>query len=158
MLLGTSGPDGYVPAGDPGGGDDTAVVLSGSKYRQKQTAPQKPGGRCCMSLDSTPFSYHNIHIWPPCKCSEVQLLTACSSSVALRHEASGDRCDFVARGCRDAHRQKQENLIVDTIVNYIICTRTSCLIKYTFTCVALFWFLSCIRDTTCDWLFAVVYT
>lgn len=39
-----SGPHGHVPTGDPGGGDDTAMVLPGSRHRQEQTAPQKPGG------------------------------------------------------------------------------------------------------------------
>ncbi len=39
------GPDEHVPAGDPGGGDDTALVLPGSHHRQEQTAPQEPGGR-----------------------------------------------------------------------------------------------------------------
>lgn len=38
------GPNEHVPAGDPGGGDDTAMVLPGSHHRQEQTAPQKPGG------------------------------------------------------------------------------------------------------------------
>lgn len=39
------GPDEHVPAGDPGGGDDPALVLPGSHHRQEQAAPQEPGGR-----------------------------------------------------------------------------------------------------------------
>lgn len=38
------GPDEHVPAGDRGGGDDTALVLPGSHHRQEPTAPQEPGG------------------------------------------------------------------------------------------------------------------
>lgn len=37
-------PDEHVPAGDPGGGDDTPLVLAGSLHRQEQAAPQEPGG------------------------------------------------------------------------------------------------------------------
>lgn len=46
------GPDEHVPAGDPGGGDDTALVLPGSHHRQEQTAPQEPGGRYRVSWGS----------------------------------------------------------------------------------------------------------
>lgn len=38
------GSDEHVSAGDPGGGDDPALVLPGSYHRQKQAAPQEPGG------------------------------------------------------------------------------------------------------------------
>lgn len=104
VYAGNPGPDEYVPAGDPGGGDDTALVLSGSKYRQKQTASQKPGGRCCTNmaprgdvlkhpfkngtaLYSTPVFLcmlfnHNIHTRPPCECAEVEVLTAGQPSAA----------------------------------------------------------------------------
>lgn len=40
-----SGPHEYVRAGNLGGGNDTALVLSGSHQWQKQTAPQKPRGK-----------------------------------------------------------------------------------------------------------------
>lgn len=38
------GPDEHVPAGDPGGGDDPALVLPGGNNRQEQTAQKEPGG------------------------------------------------------------------------------------------------------------------
>lgn len=38
------GSDEHVSTGDPGGGNDPTLVLPGSYLRQKQAAPQEPGG------------------------------------------------------------------------------------------------------------------
>lgn len=75
-----SGADEHVRAGNPGGGDDTAMVLTRSHHRQKQTAPQKPGGGCCWVFLFLQFSGLNY--------SAVFFLTT-SSEYGLVYDLNG---------------------------------------------------------------------